>query len=52
MMMMMMMMRGSIPGLWDRDLSQRQMLNQLSQPGVSFGVLRLLALLDDVGLLF
>ena len=26
-------MRGSIPGPWDRDLSQRQMLNQLSHPG-------------------
>ena len=26
-------MRGSIPGLWDHDLSQRQMLNHLSHPG-------------------
>jgi len=26
-------MRGSIPGLRDRDLSQRQLLNQLSHPG-------------------
>ena len=24
---------GSIPGLWDHDLSQRQTLNQLSHPG-------------------
>lgn len=23
----------SIPGLWDHDLSQRQMLNRLSHPG-------------------
>ena len=27
-------MRGSIPGPWDPDLSQRQMLNRLSHPGV------------------
>ena len=26
-------MRGSIPGLQDHDLSQRQTLNQLSHPG-------------------
>ena len=26
-------MRGSIPGLWDHDLSSRQMLNRLSHPG-------------------
>ena len=25
----------SIPGPWDHDLSQRQMLNQLSHPGNS-----------------
>ena len=25
--------QGSIPGPWDHDLSQRQMLNQLSHPG-------------------
>jgi len=29
-------MRGSIPGLWDRDLSQRQILNLLSHLGVHF----------------
>ena len=27
-------MRDSIPGSWDRDLSQRQTLNRLSHPGV------------------
>ena len=26
-------MQGSIPGLWDHDLSRRQMLNRLSHPG-------------------
>ena len=26
-------MRGLIPGSWDHDLSQRQMLNHLSHPG-------------------
>ena len=26
-------MQGSILGFWDHDLSQRQMLNQLSHPG-------------------
>ena len=29
---------GSIPGPWDHDLSQRQMLNWLSYPGVPFSV--------------
>ena len=27
---------GSIPGPWDHDLSQRQMLRQLSHPGTLF----------------
>lgn len=26
-------MRGSVPGPWDHDLSQRQMLIQVSHPG-------------------
>ena len=29
-------MRDLIPGRWDHDLSQRQLLNQLSHPGVPF----------------
>ena len=30
-------MRGSIPGPWDHDLSQRQMHNRLSHPGALMG---------------
>ena len=29
---------GSVPGCWDHDLSQRQMLNQLSHPGAPIPV--------------
>ena len=33
-------MRGLIPGPWDHDLSQRQMLNHLSHPGAPNKILK------------
>ena len=35
---------GSIPGLWDRDLSRRQTLNSLSHPGAPRVHIRIQAL--------